>query len=66
MIQISQNLETKDLSRKQIILLIDNKNKIEFMASSSDHVVNLNRALKNIKSDIMADYVCMEQYYYCY
>jgi len=59
-------MTTKDLSRKQIILPIGNKNKIKFMASSNNHVVNLNRALKNIKSDIMADYVCSEQYYYCY
>ena len=59
-------MTTKDLSRKQIILPIGNKNKIKFMASSSNHVVNLNRAFKNIKSDIMADYFCMEQYYHCY
>jgi len=51
----------KDLLRKQIIVSIDNKNKIKFITSSSDHVVNLNRALKNIKLDDIADYVHIEQ-----
>ena len=32
----------------------------KFMAFSSDHVVNLDRALKNIKSEVMVDYVCLE------
>jgi len=31
------------------------------MASSSNHVINLKRALKNIKLNIMADYVHREQ-----
>jgi len=59
-------MTTKDLSKKQIILPIGNKNKIKFIASSSNHVVNLNNALKNIKSDVMTDYVYMEHYYHCY
>jgi len=52
---------TKGLLRKQIIVPMNNENKIKFMASSSNHVINLKRALKNIKLDIMADYVHREQ-----
>ena len=37
----------------------DNVNK--FMASSSSHITNINRALKNIKLDIIVDYVQSEQ-----
>jgi len=27
---------------------------------SSIHVININRTLKNIKSDVMADFICVE------
>ena len=42
---------------KQIIVSIDKDNTNKFMASASNHITNINRALKNIKSDILADYV---------
>jgi len=54
-------MTTKDSSYKQIIVSMGNDNKTKFMAFSSNHVVNLNKALKNIKSKIMTDYVCSEQ-----
>ena len=54
-------LTAKDLSRKQIIVSMDNENKIKFMTLSSDHVINLNKTLKNIKSDIIIDYICIKQ-----
>ena len=31
------------------------------MKSLSKHIVNLKRALKNIKLDVMANFVCMDQ-----
>ena len=31
------------------------------MESSSAYITNLNRALKNIKSEVMADFVCIDQ-----
>ena len=43
--------------RKQIIVLMSNENKTKFMKESSAHITNLNRALKNIKSKVMADFV---------
>jgi len=52
---------TKRPSRKQVIIPISNKNKIRFMESSSKHIANLNRTLKNIKLNIIADFVYMDQ-----
>ena len=49
----------KGLSRKQII--VGNNNKTKFTASSSEHIANLNRVFKNIKSDVMANFTCMDQ-----
>ena len=50
------NMTTKGLSQKQIIVSISKDNTNKFMALSSIHVVNINRALRNIKSNVMADY----------
>jgi len=51
------NMTTKGLSRRQIIVSISNDNSLKFITLSSSYIANLNRALKNIKSDIMADFV---------
>jgi len=40
---------------------MSNENKLKFMESSNTHITNLNRALKNIKSEVMADFVCIDQ-----
>ena len=50
----------KGPSRKQIIVLINNDNKTKFMEDSSTHVSNLNRALRNIKSEVIVDFVHQE------
>jgi len=55
------NMMTKRPSRKQVIIPISNENKIRFMESSSKHIANLNRALKNIKLNVIADFVYMDQ-----
>ena len=55
------NMMTKSSSKKQVIILMSNENKTRFMESFSSHIANLNRVLKNIKSDVMADFVCMNQ-----
>ena len=54
-------MTTKGPSRKQVIIPMNNENKTRFMESSSSHIANLNRALKNIKSDVMANFVYMDQ-----
>ena len=46
---------------KQVIISMSNYNKAKFMESSSTYITNLNRALKNIKSEVMADFVCIDQ-----
>jgi len=55
------NMMTKRPSRKQMIIPISNENKANFMESSSKHIANLNRALKNIKLDVMANFVYIDQ-----
>jgi len=50
------NMTIKSLSRKQIIVSMSNDNKMKFMEKSSVHITNINRALKNIKSKVMADF----------
>ena len=54
------NMITKEPLRKQAIILMNNDNKVVFMKNSSTYVTNLNRNLKNIKLDIMVDFVCQE------
>jgi len=51
------NMMTKSLSYKQIIIPMSNNNKIKFIEESNAHITNINRALKNIKSGVMADFV---------
>ena len=55
-------MTTKGLSRKQIIISISDRKKSKFMAPSSAYITNLNRTLKNIKSDIMANFVQANQH----
>ena len=53
-------MTTKRLSRKQVIILMNSKNANNFMKKSSSYVTNINRVLKNIKSEVMADFIHME------
>ena len=50
----------KGPSQKQIIVPINKDNANKFMASASNHIANINKALKNIKLDVLADYVQQE------
>ena len=38
-----------------------NNNKIKFIALFNNHIANLNRVLKNIKSDVIAYYTCIDK-----
>jgi len=51
------NMTTKGPSRKQVIVPINNNNKRNFMEKSSSHVTNMNSTLKDVKSEIMVDFV---------
>ena len=56
------NMTTKSSLRKQIIIPMGNNNKTKFIASSSAHITNINSVLKNIKSNIRADFIRMDQH----
>jgi len=50
------NITTKEPSHKQVIILMNKKNAINFVKDSSNHITNINRNLKNIKLDVMANF----------
>ena len=51
---------TKRPSQKQVIVPINNNSAINFVKDSSTHVININKVLKNIKSNTMADFIYIE------
>ena len=51
------NMTTKKPSRQQIIVPMRTNNISKFIFSLEDYITNINRALKNIKSEILADFV---------
>ena len=51
------NMITKGLLCKQIIVPMSNDNLNKFMPFLSKYIVNINRALKNIKSDTIANFI---------
>jgi len=53
-------MTTKGSLQKQIIVSMGNNNITKFIALSSIHIANLNRSLKNIKLNIIADYIWAE------
>ena len=50
-------MTTKEPSRKQIIIPMSNDNIVSFMKNSSSHVANINRSLRNAKTDVLVDYI---------
>ena len=48
---------TKGPSHKQVIIPMGNENNINFMKNSSIHVTNLNRNLRNAKSEVLVDFI---------
>ena len=51
------NMTTKRPSRRQMLVPMSLSNSTKFMVMSCKHVAHINRALKDIKSDIMADFI---------
>jgi len=39
---------------------MNNKTANKFLKDASIHIININRALKNIKSKVMADFICVK------
>jgi len=53
-------ITTKGPSRKQIIIYMVKDNIDRFMKNSSIHVANLNRNLRNAKSEVLVDFICSD------
>ena len=51
------NMMTKGPSRKQIIILINTINSERVIAKLNVYIANINRLLKEVKSNISADYI---------
>ena len=51
----------KGPSRKQVIILINENNTTNFMKESSQHVSNINRILKNAKSNVLVNFIQSDQ-----
>ena len=51
------NMTTKGLSCKQVIVLMNSDLSKKFIKDSANHVTNINRALKSIKSNICTDFI---------
>jgi len=54
------NMTTKGPSRKQVIIPMNTNNTRKYMKDASTHVININRALKSIKSNIIADFIRLD------
>ena len=54
------NMTTKGLLRKQDIIPMNEENKQNLIEKSSTYVTNINKALKNIKSEVMVNFVWVE------
>ena len=54
------NMTTKGLSHKQVIVPMNSKVVGRFLKDSSMYIININHALRNIKSEIMADFICVK------
>jgi len=50
-------MTTKEPSKKQIIVLMSIENNNTFIRNLATHVVNINRLLRNAKSEVLVDYI---------
>jgi len=50
-------MTTKGPSRKHVIIPMSSDNISSFMKNSSTHVANINRSLRNAKTDVLVDYI---------
>ena len=54
------NMTTKRPSCKQVIVPMNIDNIRKFLKDSSTHIININSALKSIKSNVMADFIWID------
>ena len=50
-------MTTKGPSRKQVIIPMSNDNNTKFMKNLATHVANINRILRNAKSEVLVDFI---------
>ena len=50
-------MTTKEPSRKQIIILMNSENTMKFMKNSFLYVANINKSLRNAKSEVLVDFI---------
>ena len=53
-------MTTKGLSRKQVIVPMSSENNNNFMKNSATYIANINRHLRNAKSEVLVDYICSD------
>jgi len=53
------NIMTQDPSCKQVIVPMDSENSKKFTSSLGNHITNLNCTLKNIKSETIVNFICI-------
>ena len=53
-------ITTKGPLRKHVIIPIGSDNNASFMKNFSTYVTNINRALRNTKSEILVDFICSD------
>jgi len=50
-------MTTKGPLRKHVIIPMSNDNNAKFMKNSSAYVANINKALRNVKSEILVNFI---------
>jgi len=53
-------MTTKGLSRKHFIIPMSNDNNAKFMKNSSVYIANINKTLRNMKFEVLADFICSD------
>jgi len=56
------NITTKRPSRKQIIILMSKNNAEDISNHANYHIININRCLKEARSNIVANFIHLENY----
>ena len=54
------NMTIKGSSRKQIIILISTNNSKAIISQANIYILNINRLLKDVKSEVFADFICFD------
>jgi len=52
------NMTTKEPSRKQVIIPISKNNSNIIVSQANVHISNINRLLKDMKSEVLANFIC--------